>query len=884
MKNFTHLHLHTEYSLLDGMAKISELVEHGAKLGMEAMAITDHGNMHGVVDFYKAAKKAGIKPILGCEVYVASKSRLDKNHSADNFYYHLVLLAENNIGYENLMKLVSLGYTEGFYYKPRIDLELLEKHNEGLICLSACLSGPVSKNILRHGVEKGKEMAAIYKNIFGRDRFFLELQDHGMEEQKRVNEGLIRIGRDLDLDLVATNDVHYLYKEDAKTHEVLLCVQTGKTMADDDRMEYGSDNFYLKSYEEMEELFSHLPQALENTMKIAHRCNVELTFNEYKLPKYPTPDGMSAKELLRKLTFEGLERRYDKLDEEIIKRANYELNTINSMGFCDYFLVVWDFIAYAKKKGIAVGPGRGTSAASIVAYALDITNIDPLEHRLIFERFLNPERISMPDIDIDFCYERRQEVIDYVISKYGDDRVAQIITFGTMGAKAVIRDVGRALGMPYAQVDAIAKKIPFMLGMTLDKALSIEPTFKQEYDTNPASKGLIDMAKRLEGLPRHASTHAAGVVISDKELTRHVPISQNDGVNTTQFSMGVLEELGLLKMDFLGLRTLTVIKHTTAEIKRRYGIDINITKIDMEDKQVFEAIAAGKTEGMFQLESRGMTSFMKELKPESIGDLTAGISLFRPGPMDFIPKYLKNKHAKGEVKYLLPELKPLLEETYGVIVYQEQVMQIVQLLAGYSLGRSDLIRRAMSKKTEEVMIQEKQHFIHGIEGEVEGCLARGISQTIAEEIWYEMEDFAKYAFNKAHAAAYATVGYQTAWLKTHYPAPYMAALLTSIMDNMDKVAEYIAECKQMGIEVAPPDINHSFGNFAVIDENKISFGLNAIKNLGRPTVAALTKQRESLGQFLSLSDFLMRVGSDGDINKRSVEALIKAGALSSLGG
>ena len=881
---FTHLHVHTEYSLLDGSAKIKELTAKVAGMGMEAIAITDHGNMFGVIDFYKAAKSNGIKPIIGCEVYVAARSRFDRLSRVEDHYYHLVLLAENDLGYRNLMKLVSYGFTEGFYYRPRIDLELLQKYNEGLICLSACLAGPVARNVLRVGYQRGKQEAEIYKEIFGRERFFLELQNHGMPEQKMANEALVQIGQELDLELVATNDIHYLDKSDSSAHEVLLCIQTNKTIKDEGRMSYKGDQYYLKSAEEMEIAFREFPKALENTTHIARRCNVEIDFEGHKLPRYDCPEGFTAGEYLRKLTFEGLTKRYgDELSEKVMSRANFELETILSMGFCDYFLVVWDFIAFANRQGIAVGPGRGTSASSIVAYALNITNVDPILHNLMFERFLNPERISMPDIDIDFCVERRQEVIDYVVNKYGKDHVAQIITFGTLGAKAAIRDVGRALGMPYSEVDAIAKKVPFYIGITLDKAMEKEQAFREEYQTNESAKKLIDMARRLEGLPRHASTHAAGVVISDAPLTEYLPLHTNDGVITTQFSMGILEELGLLKMDFLGLRTLTVIKHAMDEIERRHGVRLSPEALDMEDKRVFDIISAGRTEGMFQLESRGMTQFMKELKPTSIGDLTAGISLFRPGPMDFIPKYVKSKNSGATVTYTHPSLEPILRDTYGCIVYQEQVMQIVRDLAGYSLGRADIIRRAISKMKGDMMRAEKEAFIHGIPGEVAGCVGNGIPQATAERIWDEMADFAKYAFNKAHAVAYATVGYQTGWLKTHYTAEYMAALLTSVMGSQGNVSTYINECKRMGIDVLPPDINHSFGHFAVTGDGQISFGMNAIKNLGRPTVEALVKSREKDGKFKSLTEFLNRL-SDGEVNKRSLESLVKAGAFASLGG
>jgi len=876
--------VHTEYSLLDGSAKINELASKTYEMGMNALAITDHGNMYGAVHFYKACKAAGIKPIMGCEVYVAKSSRLDKTASSAD-YYHIVLLAENNAGYQNLMQLVSCGFTEGFYYKPRVDIELLKKYKEGLICLSGCLGGPIAQQILHVSYERALNEAKIYKDIFGEKNFFIELQDHGLSEQKSTNKDLIRIAKELGLGMVATNDIHYTNQSDAKAHEVLLCIQTNKTMMDDDRIDFGSDQFYLKSPKEMQDTFYDLPEALENTVLIANRCNVEITFNEYKLPKYSCPDGLNASDYLKKITYEGLQQRYfEQADFEIVReRADFELETICSMGFNDYFLVVWDFICYAKQNGIAVGPGRGTSAASIVAYALGITSIDPLASNLLFERFLNPERISMPDIDIDFCFERRQEVIDYVTKKYGQDHVAQIITFGTMGAKAAIRDTGRGLGMLYTDVDRVAKMIPFYIGITLDKALEREPSLRKEYNENEKARELIEMARRLEGLPRHASTHAAGVVISDAPLTEYVPLQTNDGVVTTQFPMGDLEELGLLKMDFLGLRTLTVIQHTINEAKRRHGVTIDLAKMDMENPMVFETIASGKTLGMFQLESRGMTSFMKELKPTSLADLTAGISLFRPGPMEFIPRYVRNKNDAAQVSYAHPLLEPILKETYGVIVYQEQVMQIVRSLAGYSLGRADLIRRAMSKKTESVMKQEKQYFVHGIKGEVAGCVENGIPQNIAEKIWEEMADFAKYAFNKAHAAAYATIGYQTAWLKMHYPAEFMAALLTSVMDSLSSVTTYIAECKRMGLDVMPPDINQSFGQFTVNSDGNITFGMNAIKNLGRPTVAALVLDREKNGAFGSLSDFIFRL-EEGEINKRSLESLIKAGALTSLGG
>ncbi|MCL2396744.1 MAG: DNA polymerase III subunit alpha [Defluviitaleaceae bacterium] len=886
MKQFTHLHVHTEYSLLDGSAKLGELTTRVAELGMDACAITDHGSMFGVIDFYKAAKAAGIKPIMGCEVYVASGSRHDKENHPDNFYYHLVLLAENNTGYQNLIKLVSLGHTEGFYYRPRVDLEILRQCKEGIIALSACLGGPVAKNVLNVSYDRAAAEAKTYLDIYGRDHFFLEIQDHGMAEQKQVNDALIRMAAELNIQLVATNDSHYLAADDAKAHEVLICIQTGKTLMDEDRMGFSGDQFYVKSPDEMYDLFGHVPDALENTVRIAARCNVDIVFNEYKLPKYDVPPGRQAGEYLREITFAGLARRYGEITPEVSQRADYELNTISSMGFDDYFLVTWDFISYAHNAGIAVGPGRGSGAGSIVAYALAITNVDPLKYDLLFERFLNPDRISMPDFDIDFCYERRQEVIDYVVEKYGKDRVAQIITFGTMGAKAVVRDVGRGLGMAYAEVDAIAKMIPFALGMTIERALEMSPELLKEYRENEQARTLIDMARRLEGLPRHASTHAAGVVISDAPLMEHVPLNQNDGVITTQFDMNTLEELGLLKMDFLGLRTLTVIKHTVDEVKRRHGIEIDIDNMNMDDPKIFEAISAGRTEGMFQLESRGMTSLMKELKPAGIGDLSAGVALFRPGPMDFIPKYVRSKNSGSAITYTHPALEPILKETYGCIVYQEQVMQIVRDLGGYSLGRSDLLRRAMSKKKADVMEEEKAYFIHGIPGEVAGCVANGIPVATAERIFNEMMDFAKYAFNKAHAVAYAVIGYQTAWLKIYYPTEYMAALMTSVMGNTDNVAHYINECKKMGLTVLPPDVNESFGHFSVSEhqgKTAIRFGMNAIKNLGRPTVAAIVAGRAKDGPYSTLTEFISRLDS-GDINKRGLESLIKAGAFSSFGG
>ncbi len=878
--NFTHLHVHSEYSLLDGSSKIKELISRTKELGMDSIAITDHGSMYGVIDFYKEAKKNNIKPIIGCEVYVASKDRFEKTYDKSNYSNHLILLAKNEIGYNNLIKLVSMGYTEGFYYRPRIDKDILRENSEGLIALSACLAGPICRTILRYSYEKAVEEAKIYKEIFGED-FYIEIQNHGIKEQLEVNPLLVKISEELDIPLVATNDIHYVYEDDVKSHEVLLCIQTGKTMLDEDRMVYEGGQFYLKSPEEMKELFGDYKGAIENTQVIADKCNVEFEFNNYKLPKYDVPDGYEAFQYLEKLTFDSLNKKYKKMTDEVVERANYELETIRSMGFVDYFLIVWDFIKYAKDNNIPVGPGRGSAAGSIVSYALEITTVDPLEYGLIFERFLNSERVSMPDIDIDFCYEKRQQVIDYVIHKYGKEKVVQIITFGTMGARAVIRDVGRALAIPYADVDRIAKMIPFELGINIKKALKLNPDLKKAYDNEIETKELLDMSLRLEGLPRHSSTHAAGVVISDKPVYEYVPLNQNDGVITTQFPMTTLEELGLLKMDFLGLRTLTVIQNAVDEIKRTKGIEIDIDNIPLDDKNVYNMISQGKTEGVFQLESSGMKNFMKELKPDNIEEIIAGISLYRPGPMDFIPKYVKGKNNKDEIKYDTKELENILNSTYGCIVYQEQVMQIVRDLAGYSLGRSDLVRRAMSKKKTDVMEEERKNFVYGND-EVAGCVKNGISEKVANKIFDEMIDFAKYAFNKSHAAGYAVIGYQTAWLKYNYKVEFMAALLTSVMDNTSKIAEYIAECKQIGIEILPPDINSSFGKFTV-DNGKIRFGLVSIKNVGRNVVNSISDEREANGKYKSLTDFVQRLNGK-DMNKRTLESLILSGGLDSLGG
>jgi DNA polymerase-3 subunit alpha len=874
--------VHSEYSLLDGSAKITELVARAKELDMDSLAITDHGVMYGVIDFYKAAVAKGIKPILGCEVYVALGSRLDKDGAKDNAYYHLVLLAENQTGYHNLIKLVSFGFTEGFYYKPRVDTDLLRRYSEGLICLSACLSGPVSKNLLNATYEYSLQQALLYDGIFGRGNFYLELQDHGLPDQRRVNPQLVSISRETGIPLVCTNDSHYISKEDAAAHEILLCIQTNKTMNDDDRMRYPGGEFYLKSPEEMAALFSYAPESVANTQVIAGRCNVEIRFNEYKLPRFAVP-GADAYEYLRGLCMAGLGQRYSEITPQLLERMNYELDVIHGMGFVDYFLIVWDFIKYANDQDIIVGPGRGSAAGSIVAYCLRITNIDPIKYDLLFERFLNPERISMPDIDIDFCYERRQEVIDYVIRKYGADHVAQIITFGTMGARAVIRDVGRALAMPYGDVDRIAKMVPFALGMTIDKALELNPDLARARQEEEDTRKLLDFSLRLEGLPRHASTHAAGVVICNEPVTEYVPLNQNDGVITTQFNMTLLEELGLLKMDFLGLRTLTVIQNATRSIKAGHGIGLDLDAIDYGDPKVYEMISQGRTEGVFQLESSGMTSFMRELQPEKLEDIMAGIALYRPGPMDFIPKYIKGKKDAKAIRYSHEKLRPILSDTYGCIVYQEQVMQIVRDLAGYSLGRSDLVRRAMSKKKTSVMQKERENFIFGSETEgVPGCIKNDIPQEAAERIFDEMTDFAKYAFNKPHAAAYAVVGYQTAWLKYYYPVEFMAAIMTSIMDWTGKIAEYFYECRKMNIKILQPDINEGYGYFSVSPDAGIRYGLLAIKGVGRGVVEAIVREREKNGKFASLTDFLNRM-EGRDMNKRCIESLIKAGALDSLG-
>ena len=882
--NFTHLHVHTEYSLLDGSNKIKEYVDRVKALGMDSAAITDHGVMYGVIDFYRAARAAGINPILGCEVYVAPGSRFDREAgSGDDRYYHLVLLAENNQGYSNLMKIVSKGFVEGFYYKPRVDLSLLEKYHEGIIALSACLAGEVARFLTRGMYEDAKKAALRYQDIFGKGNFFLELQDHGIPEQQNVNQQLLKMHRETGIELVATNDVHYTLAEDAQPHDVLLCLQTGKKLADEDRMRYEGGQYYVKSPEEMERLFPYAPEALENTHKIAQRCHVEIEFGVTKLPKFDVPEGYTSWEYLNELCFRGLEERYQPATEELKERLNYELSTIRNMGYVDYFLIVWDFIKYARDHDIMVGPGRGSAAGSLVAYTLGITQLDPIRYDLLFERFLNPERVSMPDIDVDFCFERRQEVIDYVRRKYGDDCVVQIVTFGTLAARGVIRDVGRVMDLPYAQVDTIAKMIPQELNITIDKALQMNPELKKVYEDQKEIHDLIDTAKRLEGLPRHTSMHAAGVVISQKDVSEYVPLSRaSDGSIVTQFTMTTLEELGLLKMDFLGLRTLTVIQNAVHLIEQDAGVKLDMQHIDYNDKKVLDSLGTGRSDGVFQLESAGMKNFMKELKPQSLEDVIAGISLYRPGPMDFIPQYIRGKNRPDTIKYDCPQLEPILKPTYGCIVYQEQVMQIVRNLAGYTLGRSDLVRRAMSKKKAAVMEKERQNFVYGNEEEgVPGCIANGISEQTANKIYDDMIDFAKYAFNKSHAAAYAVVSYQTAFLKYYYPVEFMAALMTSVIEMPTKVAEYIQVCRQMNIKILPPDVNRGAYGFSV-DNGAIRYGLSAIKSVGRPVINALVEEREANGEYRSLKDFIERL--TGTVNKRAIENFIKSGALDCLEG
>ena len=882
---FAHLHVHTEYSLLDGSNKIKEYVKQVKNLGMTAAAITDHGVMYGVIDFYRAAKAEGIHPVLGCEVYVAPNSRFDRELTGgEDRYYHLVLLAENNTGYANLTKIVSRGFTEGYYYRPRVDKEVLRQYHEGIIALSACLAGEVPRYIQKGLIGEAKKCALEYQSIFGKDNFFLELQDHGIPAQQTVNAVLLQISQELDIPLVCTNDVHYTYAEDEKPHDILLCLQTGKKLADEDRMRYEGGQYFVKSEEEMKGLFPYAWEAVENTQRIADRCQVEIEFGVTKLPHFEVPAGYDSWSYLNRLCADGLKERYPQDDGTLQKRLDYELDIIRRMGYVDYFLIVWDFINYARQNDIPVGPGRGSAAGSIVSYCLHITNIDPVRYNLLFERFLNPERVSMPDIDVDFCFERRQEVIDYVGRKYGAEKVVQIVTFGTLAAKGVIRDVGRVMDLPYAFVDSIAKMVPNELNITIDRALSMNPELRRLYEGDGQVHELIEMSKRLEGLPRHTSMHAAGVVICPEAADNFVPLSRGaDGSITTQFTMTTLEELGLLKMDFLGLRTLTVIKSAVDLIEKDTGKRIDIDHLDYDDKAVFDSLATGRTDGVFQLESGGMKNFMKELKPQNLEDVIAGISLYRPGPMDFIPKYIRGKDNHDAVTYACPQLEPILAPTYGCIVYQEQVMQIVRDLGGYTMGRSDLVRRAMSKKKQAVMEKERANFVYGNPEEgVPGCINNGIPEQVGLQIYGEMMDFAKYAFNKSHAACYAVVAYQTAWLKYYYPVEFMAALMTSVIDNPGKVAEYILVCRQMGISILPPDINEGEAGFSV-SGHAIRYALTAIKGVGHPVTDAVVRERNARGPFQSLSDFINRM-ADTEVNKRNVENFIKSGTLDSLGG
>lgn len=885
-KDFVHLHVHTEYSLLDGFSRVKNLVARAKELNMSAVAITDHGCMFGAIDFFKVAKAEGIKPIIGCEVYTAPRSMRDKDPNYDKSQGHLILLAKDMQGYQNLIKLVSEAYVQGFYYKPRVDIDEISKYSEGIIALSACLAGDVSQALMNRNYEKAKSIALRYKEIFGEDNYYIEIQDHNLPEQKEVNSELIKLSKEIGIGLVATNDVHYVRKEDSKIHDILMCIQMGKTVNDPARMRFGSDEFYLKSRQEMESVFPDVQEALDNTVKIAQRCNVEFDFNTIHLPQYDVPSGYTPNEYLRMLCFKGLKERYENPSKEILDRLEYELGVIEKMGYVEYFLITWDFINFARENSIMVGPGRGSAAGSIVSYTLYITDIDPIKYSLLFERFLNPERISMPDIDIDFCYERREEVIDYVKRKYGDDHVAQIITFGTMGAKAAIRDVGRVLDVSYNKVDNIAKEIPFALGMTIDKALDTNPNLRKLYEEDGETKEIIDVSRKIEGMLRHASTHAAGVVISKKPIDEYVPLYKHQDAITTQFTMTTLEELGLLKMDFLGLRTLTVIRDALDLIEKNHNVKINFSTMEYDDPKVYELLASGNTLGVFQLESAGMRSFMKQLKPDNFEDIVAGISLYRPGPMDSIPNYINNKNNPEHVEYLHEKLKPIMEVTYGCLVYQEQVMQVVRDLGGYSYGRSDLVRRAMGKKKMDVMEKERQYFIHGKfddngELEIEGCVRNGVPEDIGNKIFDDMIDFAKYAFNKSHAAAYGVLAYETAYLKAHYPVEFMAALITSVMGNTDKVVEYIRECNNLKIDVLKPDINKSFTKFSV-EHNSIRFGLAAVKNVGVNVLNNIIAEREAGGEFKDFNEFCKRLDSK-DSNKRIIESLIKCGAFDEMG-
>lgn len=888
LKNFVHLHVHSEYSLLDGSAKIFEIPRRAKELGMDTIALTDHGNMYGTIAFYKACREVGVKPLIGCEVYVSSGSCLEKNKNSER--YHLILLAENNTGYRNLMKIVSFGFIKGYYYKPRIDKDILKKYHEGIIATSACLGGEIQRKLNYGDFEGAKKSAFEYLNIFGENNFFLELQNHGIKEQISVNKELVALSKQTGIPLVATNDVHYLKKEDSTAHDVLLCIQTGTTVSEENRMRFQTDEFYLKSPEEMYKLFDYIPEAIENTVKIGQRCNVDIKFHELHLPKFDIPDGYTNISYLRELVEAGLKERYNTINDEIKQRFEYEFSTIVKMGYVDYFLIVWDFIRFAKSRGIMVGPGRGSAAGSIVSYALKIIDIDPLKFNLLFERFLNPERVSMPDIDIDFCYERREEVIDYVIDKYGIDNVAQIVTFGTMAARGAIRDVGRALDISFGRVDYIAKQVPEELNMTLTKALDISETLRNEYNNDEEIKNLLDTAIKVEGLPRHTSTHAAGVVISEHELTEYVPLTRNGDIIATQFNMTELEELGLLKMDFLGLRTLTVIRDAVNLIKENYGIDIDFSNIGLDDKNVLNLFSDAETLGIFQFESSGMRAFLKELKPDAFEDLVAANALFRPGPMNQIPKFIESKHNPLKISYIHEKLEPILNVTYGCIVYQEQVMQIVQKIGGYSLGRADLVRRAMSKKKMKVMEEERHNFIYGKKDEEEnilcnGAIANGVDEKSANEIYDLMIDFANYAFNKSHSVAYSVVAYRTAYLKHYYPKEFMAAQISSYMGKTSQVALYIEECKRLGIEILPPDINKSFRKFTV-EDGKIRFGLKAIKNLGENLIEEAIKLRNRDGNFKSLEDFIERIEKSNSsvMNKRAVESMIKCGVFDSLGG
>ena len=882
---FTHLHVHTEYSLLDGAARIPDVVARAKELGMDSLAITDHGVMFGVIDFYKECKKQGIKPVIGCEVYTAARTMHDKDADRDKYQGHLILLAKDNDGYKNLIKIVSRGFTEGYYYKPRVDKELLRAHSGGLIALSACLAGRVQHCLLNRDYEGAKAEAMAMDEIFGHGNFYLELQDQGLEEEAMINPQLVKLSRELDIPMVATNDVHYVRQEDAEAHDVLLAIQTATTIDDEKRMRFPNDQFYLKSEDEMRKIFAYAPEAIENTHKIAMECNVEFIFGDYHLPEFIPPEGLTNAQYLRQLCRKGLAQRYDRVTEELQERLDYELSVIENMGYVEYFLIVWDFIDFAKRNGIMVGPGRGSAAGSLVAYTLHITDLDPIRYSLIFERFLNPERVSMPDIDIDFCIERRGEVIDYVKRKYGEENVSQIITFGTMKAKAAVRDVGRALNLSYAEADKVAKAIPFDLKMTIDKALDMNPELRAMYEGDERIAKVLDMSRAIEGMPRHASTHAAGVVISKLPLDEYVPLYMSDKGIATQFNMTTIEELGLLKMDFLGLRNLTVIRDALELIEKNYGVTIDFAKMGYDDAAVYDMISAGNTLGVFQLESGGMTQFMKNLKPSCFEDVVAGIALYRPGPMDSIPKYIENKKNPGNINYVTPELAPILDVTYGCLVYQEQVMQIVRDLAGYSFGRSDIVRRAMSKKKTDVMLQEKEYFIHGKlaeDGSVEipGCIRNGISEEAAEAIFADMESFAQYAFNKSHAAVYAVVAYETGYLKKYYPVEFMAALMTSVMGDAKAVAKYIRNCREMGIEVLPPCVNGSQKKFSV-EDGKIRFGLMGVKNVGEGAIDAIIRAREEKGIPKDIFQFIGNV-EISEVNKKAVESLIRAGALDCL--